>query len=230
MFSPETGSHFSGTCAGQEGLMPKCLFGRVPVAGLCATVASAVALGAGQVTTSRSAQAGDDCLTAPDRPIGPGGHWYYHLDRAHDRKCWYLVEPEARAPTADLPPPQPLAPPPAATPAPQPSGLETFFSSLSNGFSTQPASPQPAAPATYNTQSLRPNNADAATPQRPVHTTRRTDGEDAQAAKPPHAARPNPTQVNNPTQANGGAPTAPSEQSEHDALFQEFLRWRDHRQ
>jgi hypothetical protein len=31
-----------------------------------------------------------DCLTEPNRDAPAGLHWYYHLDHANDRKCWYL--------------------------------------------------------------------------------------------------------------------------------------------
>jgi hypothetical protein len=32
----------------------------------------------------------DDCLTAPNSPVPPNGHWYYRTDRTQDRKCWHL--------------------------------------------------------------------------------------------------------------------------------------------
>jgi hypothetical protein len=69
----------------------------------------------------------DDCLAAPNSPAPQGSHWYYHMDWAKQRKCWYLrapgqpseqtaaqVEPEA-APSASVPPPSiatPVAVPP----------------------------------------------------------------------------------------------------------------------
>jgi hypothetical protein len=31
-----------------------------------------------------------DCLTAPNSPAPPNGHWYYRTDRAQERKCWHL--------------------------------------------------------------------------------------------------------------------------------------------
>ena len=31
-----------------------------------------------------------DCLTAPNSPAPPNGHWYYRTDRTEQRKCWYL--------------------------------------------------------------------------------------------------------------------------------------------
>ena len=57
----------------------------------------------------------DDCLAAPNSPAPQGSHWYYRMDWAKQRKCWYLrapgqpsqqaaaqVEPEA-APSASVP-------------------------------------------------------------------------------------------------------------------------------
>jgi hypothetical protein len=31
-----------------------------------------------------------DCLVAPNSPAPEGSHWYYHMDQANQRKCWYL--------------------------------------------------------------------------------------------------------------------------------------------
>jgi hypothetical protein len=40
----------------------------------------------GSAGTARAA----DCLAAPALSAPPNGHWYYHTDRATQRKCWYL--------------------------------------------------------------------------------------------------------------------------------------------
>src|SRR6266566_3548203 len=32
----------------------------------------------------------DDCLTAPNSAAPAGSHWYYHMDLAKQRKCWYV--------------------------------------------------------------------------------------------------------------------------------------------
>jgi hypothetical protein len=36
----------------------------------------------------------DDCLTAPNSPAPAGSHWYFRLDRAKQRNCWYLHAPD----------------------------------------------------------------------------------------------------------------------------------------
>jgi hypothetical protein len=60
----------------------------------------------------------DDCLTAPNSATPQGSHWYYRMDWANQRKCWYLraagQPPQQAAPqaaamtgaTADSPGPQ----------------------------------------------------------------------------------------------------------------------------
>jgi len=38
------------------------------------------------------AGAADECLAAPKKASSPGQHWYYRIDRATQRHCWYLGE------------------------------------------------------------------------------------------------------------------------------------------
>jgi hypothetical protein len=57
----------------------------------------------------------DDCLAEPNSPAPAGSHWYYHFDKATQRKCWYIhakdqsVQPAAAQATSD-----PASLPPAA--------------------------------------------------------------------------------------------------------------------
>ena len=44
------------------------------------------------------------CLLGPSASVPPGGHWYYRVDRANKRNCWYLGDAKdkaARKPVAD---------------------------------------------------------------------------------------------------------------------------------
>src|SRR6516165_5566141 len=59
----------------------------------------------------------DDCLAEPNSPAPAGSHWYYRLDKATQRKCWYIhakdksVQPAAAQATSDqasLPPAAPI--------------------------------------------------------------------------------------------------------------------------
>jgi hypothetical protein len=97
--------------------------------------------GAGAGFSIGSARA-DDCLAAPKTVAPNGQHWYYHVDRATRRKCWYLhaagqishraairrhavtaadaeAEPAPESQIAAAPAAAAAAP--AATPAPRPS-------------------------------------------------------------------------------------------------------------
>ncbi|MBI5111808.1 MAG: hypothetical protein HZA68_07535 [Rhodovulum sp.] len=49
----------------------------------------------------RSAAAAPECLTAPDGTATAGRHWFYRLDRATNRKCWYLRDREPAARSTD---------------------------------------------------------------------------------------------------------------------------------
>jgi hypothetical protein len=167
-------------------------------------LAAAIMLGPGH-----AALAADDCLAGPSRPPAQGGHWYYRLDRVNNRKCWYLVEPDARAPTAEAP----QSPPPPEA-APQPS-WSSFFSSLSAGFAGT-TQPDAAGGDSRSLQTARPDDrrGEEASRQQP-RLVRHTDQE--AAAKPHRPARAPPER------ADEGA----LNQTERDALFQEFLRWRE---
>ena len=57
-----------------------------------ALVAALLISGAGVTVLSATARA-DDCLTAPNSAAPQGSHWYYRLDRASQRQCWYTRAP-----------------------------------------------------------------------------------------------------------------------------------------
>ena len=51
-----------------------------------------------QTTQAQATQPpADNCLAAPGSKTPPGGHWYYRIDRATKRKCWYLREKDDQA-------------------------------------------------------------------------------------------------------------------------------------
>ena len=60
--------------------------------GSIALVATLLVLGVGVGAPGNTARA-DDCLIAPNSSAPQGRHWYYHLDRSNQRKCWYLRAP-----------------------------------------------------------------------------------------------------------------------------------------
>jgi hypothetical protein len=56
----------------------------------CVAVISAGMIGAALAFGANPAAAAVDCITEPNRDPPEGSHWYYRVDRATDRKCWYL--------------------------------------------------------------------------------------------------------------------------------------------
>jgi hypothetical protein len=86
---------------------------------LSVPVISAGMIGAALVTGLSPAAA--DCLAEPNRDAPPGQHWYYRVDHANDRKCWYLhatVTGGAEGPAMELQSVPPLRR--LAAPAPEP--------------------------------------------------------------------------------------------------------------
>jgi hypothetical protein len=79
-------------------------------------VFASILAGAPLATISHGAEpAADDCLSAPKGPTPSGGHWYYRIDRATKRHCWYIgdekqklsrVAPKNSAPVTDPGSPQ----------------------------------------------------------------------------------------------------------------------------
>jgi hypothetical protein len=47
---------------------------------------------AGAEAATLAQAAADSCLTAPKGATPSGSHWYYRIDRASKRQCWYLRE------------------------------------------------------------------------------------------------------------------------------------------
>ncbi len=177
--------------------MSKCVNGWAPA--LCAGLLASI------IVPFAGARA-DDCLTTePTRAAAPGSHWVYHMDRATNRKCWFLVQ------TGALPP---AAPPAGQPPAPDPASpaFGSLFSWWTAGSNPPAAAPNSGAPE------ARPTAESRARPPRQM---------DAQAA-PQAAPTPKPHRP-----AAAHAPTAhgdehaPLTEQERDALFQDFLRWKD---
>jgi hypothetical protein len=145
----------------------------------------------------------DDCLAEPNSPAPAGQHWYYHMDSAKQRKCWYTratdpsVQPaaaEARSDPANLRPSLPI---PLDQPAP---------ASASGPISISPADSTPPAPRI---------KVLAVKPQRPpVSGMTRDQPVQPKAEAPPQASStpliseaPAP-QANLPSQTNGPASAA----------------------
>lgn len=85
------------------------------IAGVPLAAVSQNAPTAAATTAASTANAASDCLGSPKGAAPQGQHWFYRLDRATKRQCWYLraeggkVTQSAQA-TADTPTPESTAP------------------------------------------------------------------------------------------------------------------------
>ena len=67
---------------------------------LCVPAISAAMMVAALALEANTAVAAVECITEPNREPPEGSHWYYRVDRATDRKCWYLRALIQRTPDA----------------------------------------------------------------------------------------------------------------------------------
>jgi hypothetical protein len=81
------------------------------VPAILAAVVAAVA------TAPRASRAADDCLAKPSSAAPQGSHWYYRVDRASRRQCWFLAPEGAKASRSASPQ---RSPAPTPTPIPRP--------------------------------------------------------------------------------------------------------------
>lgn len=149
------------------------------------------------------AASADDCLTAPKGATTPGSHWYYRIDRATKRQCWYLREEGDKSTRATPPVSAPATSAAAAEPAEQPSRTITrkaisearaeYISQQSRAEQTPPANlasqTTGAATSTPAVQdSKRTAGANVLAPT-PLATTRWLEGTGANASSNPADVR-----------------------------------------
>ena len=85
------------------------------------------------VTASQGAPAeAEKCLSGPKGAPPAGGHWYYRVDRATKRACWYVGDAKEKVARA-----APETSPPAADPASSPNSASTP-SSIANARAEWP--------------------------------------------------------------------------------------------
>ncbi|HZE47379.1 MAG TPA: hypothetical protein VE087_10905, partial [Xanthobacteraceae bacterium] len=129
----------------------------------------------------------DACLSGPKGTAPAGSHWYYHLDRATRKQCWYLGEAKNKT-ARTVAAPQPAAPaaddataadatPSQAQPQPQ----TAMRKSVANARAEWP-SPQAAAAPVTTADAAQPGGA-ASDPGIPGASA------DATAASSPVTAR-----------------------------------------
>jgi hypothetical protein len=74
-----------------------------PFSGIVVTLAAL----AFSTVSGNEVQGADECLAAPNRDAAAGMQWYYFLDRAHQRKCWYQDAAGKKIHRSSNPAPQP---------------------------------------------------------------------------------------------------------------------------
>jgi len=139
--------------------MPNRIGPTILTATLAATVLNATL--AATVLAGGPAAGDDKCLAAPNAAPSQGTHWYYYVDRAQRRHCWYLgpenrpvhhaesdAQPPAKsaAPTsAPMEAPLPLQRPAAARGSTAGADVETFIERPREEGPAMVRSPEPAA-------------------------------------------------------------------------------------
>jgi hypothetical protein len=191
---------------------------------LASALAAAVLAGLG-ATASTAAE----CLENPDYRVTGPGHWYYHMDRTLNRRCWYFGPAEG---TASVP--APAAPAATATTAAapdEPSLLSRFAAALSQPLSP----PQPQLQQTQ--QNSIPDNAGEAAQTlspKPAKSNRTVRRERPQPAPQPtttgaaerhvQTAAAEKSEKNEKGEKNEKR-DPPLNVAEREALFQDFMKW-----
>jgi hypothetical protein len=174
------------------------------------------------------ASAAAECLESPDLRVADPGHWFYHLDRTLNRRCWHFA-PAEEAVTAN-PSAQVAAPAPAAAAEDtRPSFFSRFATGFSETFSPPQAQPQPNA-----AQDSSGETPQAVSPKPPRHN--KTAGQERpHDEERPHEARPPTTtgaaaaehhdQPPSSAAASDDKHDSPLNVADREALFQDFMKW-----
>jgi hypothetical protein len=165
-----------------------------------------------------AASAATECLENPDLHVTQPGHWYYHIDRTQNRRCWYFEPAEATANT-----PASAAPAAAANDDPQQSFLSRLTAGLSQTFSSPQQSQQTSVPDNpgESVQAISPK------PVKPAKTVRREPPQTAPLPTTTGAAAAG-EQHDRPQQPATGKNEKrdpPVNVAEREALFQDFVKW-----
>src|SRR5262249_19148359 len=103
----------------------------------CALIAVGPTLLMAGVGVTMHAKVGraEDCLAGPNSAAPPGSHWHYRLDRATQRKCWYVRAPGQPAQQATAPDKKGTSTSTASTPVPSgpPAAVEAAPATVSPG-------------------------------------------------------------------------------------------------
>jgi hypothetical protein len=130
---------------------PTAKFVLVIFAGLLGSAAHAAG-------SSSAAPTADECLSGPKDQTPAGGHWYYRIEHATKRHCWYLGDEREKLSRAAAPNPSPSA-------KPESPKTETMVQpSIANAHAELPA-PAAIEPPARNDVPVAATPADAASPE-----------------------------------------------------------------
>jgi hypothetical protein len=182
--------------------------GKTPrLVGLIAFVVTLLVSGidVGMPNTARA----DDCLTAPNSPAPQGTHWYYHVDRTNQRKCWYARASSQPAQQAAAQATSEAAPAAQSHSMPVSSGPMPATAAASAPMSISPGNSAPRLPH-VRILAVKPKlvAAISATTDKSVQGSGR---EGSTGPSIPNATAPKPsTSLQTNAQAAGPAPAAPA--------------------
>lgn len=147
-------------------------------------------------TATSPANAASDCLASPKGTAPQGQHWYYRLDRATKRQCWYLrAEGGKVTQTAQAAPDTPAA----ESAAPQPHSVQDARAEyLTPQGAVAPKTTAQAAPTP--TQQAASPSADSSA-QQPAVAARSADTSTTTTASPAPQAAPAPVAAATPPSA-----------------------------
>jgi len=157
---------------------------------------------------SSPAWAENACIEQPSQPAPDGAHWSIHYDRAKGRKCWFLTDAKGRDVTASQA--QPSA-------APMPAPVDSLSSQIASLLGSLTGAAESALPQASASQ------GDAQQPG-PARGPRKPRGNGANAARADNSV-----QAEQKGAGEGRAVkhvSSPLTEPEREALFEEFLRWR----
>ena len=159
------------------------------------------------------------CIEGPNLNAGQGRHWYYRVDRINHRKCWYATETGLK--THEDAPLEPTPPPTS----PSNSTLFSWFTSLGAGPpGSASAGVQPSATRESRVPPAAPSEAlkvvHAVPKERPRPARSETKGA---ATAERNQQSPSRLSAEHSEQVN----SQPPDQAAQDALFLEFLRWKE---
>src|SRR5947209_15727484 len=124
------------------------------------------------VQTSRAEPAVNECKTKPDSSTPAGSHWYYRVNRADQRHCWYLgaegakVRSQAREGASPMRTARENAPAmPPAIPAQMEPAQSTAAEAVATGVATDVAAPASDLPNTPDLTMREPTTMSDRYPQ-----------------------------------------------------------------